>query len=86
MRLEAIRPRNPPPRNGDDDDDDERDGNTVPSGEGGFFSRAGRTLDHTTEAVGDTLSRTGQNVNRTVRRTGVKIQRFFTGGNSDDSR
>ena len=74
--------RNPPPRTGDEDDD-ERDGNASVSGEGGFFSRAGRTLDHTTEAVGDTLSRTGHNVDRTVRRTGTKIQRFFTGGNSD---
>ena len=80
--------RNPPPRNGgDDDDDDERnsDGAAPSSGEGGFFSRAGRTLDHTTEAVGDTLNRTGHAVDRTVRHTGTKIQRFFTGGNSDQN-
>ena len=79
--------QNPPPRNGGDDDDDERnsDGATPSSGEGGFFSRAGRTLDHTTEAVGDTLNRTGHAVDRTVRHTGTKIQRFFTGGNSDQN-
>lgn len=74
--------RNPPTRTADEDDD-ERDGDVPASGEGGFFSRAGRTLDHTTEAVGDTLSRTGHAVDRTARRTGTKIQRFFTGGNSD---
>lgn len=73
----------PPTRNGGDDDED-RDGNVAASSEGGFFSRAGRTLDHTTEAVGDTLNRTGHAVNRTVRHTGTKIQRFFTGGNNSD--
>ena len=76
--------RNPPPRNGDEDDD-ERDNDGSSSSEGGFFSRAGRTLDHTTETVGDTLNRTGHAVDRTMRHTGTKIQRFFTGGNSDGS-
>lgn len=79
--------RNPPPaRNGGDgdDDDEDRNGDAASSGEGGFFSRAGRTLDHTTESVGDTLSRTGHAVDRTMRHTGTKIQRFFTGGGGSD--
>ena len=64
----------PPP---DNEDDVRRDSSS--SNEGGFFSRAGRTLDHTTDAVGDSLSRTGQAVNRTMHHTSAKIQRFFTG-------
>ena len=75
----------PTPRRNDDDDDERRDPSSNPSNEGGFFSRAGRTLDHTTDAVGDSLSRTGHAVDRTVRRTGAKIQRFFTGNDSNQS-
>ena len=73
----------PPTRSGNDDGD--RDGNTSGPSEGGFFSRAGRTLDHTTETVGDSLNRTGHAVNRTMRHTGTKIQRFFTGGGNDSN-
>ncbi len=50
-----------------------------PPQEGGFFSRAGRTLDHTTDAVGDSVTRTGHAVNETMRHTGTRLQRFFTG-------
>ena len=67
----------PPPSNGAVDE--RREEPPASSNEGGFFSRAGRTLDHTTDAVGDTVNRTGQTVDRTMRRTGAKLQRFFTG-------
>ena len=77
----TVRTAPPPSR----DDYDRRDPSSS-SNEGGFFSRAGRTLDHTTEAVGDTVSRTGQAVDRTMRRTGTKLQRFFTGGEQDRDR
>ena len=56
----------------------------APPNEGGFFSRAGRTLDHTTDAVTDTVSRTGHTVDRTVRHTGTQLQRFFTGRGVSD--
>ncbi len=76
----TVRPV-PPPRN--DEETTARDRATAPD-EGGFFSRAGRTLDHTTDAVGDTVGRTGRAVDRTMRHTGEKLQRFFTGrGDSD---
>lgn len=70
----------PPPSR---EEEDRRD---TSSNEGGFFSRAGRTLDHTTNAVGDTVSRTGEAVDRTMRHTGAKLQRFFTGHDDDSSR
>ncbi len=63
-------PPPPPPRNDEE--------------EGGFFSRAGRTLDHTTDAVGDTFNRTSHAVDSTVRHTGEKLQRFFTGHRDSD--
>ena len=42
-------------------------------GDGGLFTRTGRTLDKTSHNVEDTL-----------RRTGSRVQRFFTGGRSDN--
>ena len=68
----TVRPVPPPP-------DERPDGSALAPGEGGFFSRAGRTLDHTTEVVGDSVSRTGRAVDQTMRHTGEKLQRFFTG-------
>ena len=67
-----------------DDSDDRRDSARSPN-EGGFFSRVGRTLDHTTDTVGDSVNRAGESVGHTVHRTGVKLQRFFTGRGDADS-
>ncbi len=53
-------------------------------GEGGLFTRTGRTLDRTSHTVGSTLDRTGQNVKSTLQRTGSRLQRFFTGRGVSD--
>lgn len=78
--YDTVRTRTPPTR---DEEYDRRESSQ--STQGGFFSRAGRTLDRTTDAVSDTVSRTGQAVDRTMRRTGTKLQRFFTGQGGQDS-
>lgn len=60
------------------------------NGEGGFFTRAGRTLDHAHDNVAHaidtahdnvahTLDTVHDNVDHTLRSTGAKVQRFFTG-------
>ncbi len=79
----TVRTNPPPSRNPEDDG---RGTSTQQTDEGGFFSRAGRTLDHTTDAVSDTVTRTGHAVDRTMRRTGAKLQRFFTGQSDQDQR
>ncbi len=48
-------------------------------GEGGFFTRAGRTLDHTNHRVAQSLDDTNNTVKRGFKRTGATIQRFFVG-------
>ncbi len=53
-------------------------------GEGGLFTRTGRTLDRTSHTVGNTLDRTGQSVKSTLQRTGSRLQRFFTGHGASD--
>ena len=53
-------------------------------GEGGLFTRTGRTLDRTSHTVGSTLDRTGQTVKSTLQRTGSRLQRFFTGHSGSD--
>ena len=78
----TLRP-DPPPRVSDDGDPRETS-SAASSDEGGFFSRAGRTLDHTTNVVGDTVTHAGQSVDRSVRHAGARVQRFFTGGDSSD--
>ena len=79
----TVRSDPPPARNSEDD---RRGTSASQASEGGFFSRAGRTLDHTTDTVGDTVSRTGHAVDRTMRHTGAKLQRFFTGQSDQDQR
>jgi hypothetical protein len=56
-----------------------------PEDGGGFFARAGRTLDHTTQSVNHSLDHAGQDVSNSVRRAGASIQRFFTGHSSLDN-
>jgi hypothetical protein len=57
---------------------------------GGFFARAGRTLDHTQDRVANSLGTASQKVvqgldtanqkvDHSLRATGAKLQRFFTG-------
>lgn len=53
-------------------------------GQGGFFTRAGRTLDHTNDRVAQSFYDTNDTVKRGFKRTGVTIQRFFTGRNNLD--
>ena len=48
-------------------------------GEGGFFTRAGRTLDHTNHRVAQSFYDTNDTVARSFKHTGATIQRFFTG-------
>ncbi len=45
----------------------------------GFFTRAGRTLDHTNHSVIRGVDQTNETVKRSLRRTGATIQRFFVG-------
>jgi hypothetical protein len=58
--------------------------------EGGFFTRAGRTLDHTQDNVARSIDTAHDNVARSIdtahakvehslRATGAKLERFFTG-------
>jgi hypothetical protein len=60
------------------------------SGAGGFFTRAGRTLDHTQDKVAHSIDTAHDNVARSIdetnakvqhsiRATGAKLDRFFTG-------
>ncbi len=50
-----------------------------PDDGGGFFTRTGRTLDHTSQAVTHSIDQAGRNVDHGVRRAGATVQRFFTG-------
>ena len=53
-------------------------------GEGGLFTRTGRTLDKTGQTVKSTLDKTGQTVKSTLQRTGSRLQHFFTGRGGSD--
>ena len=75
----TVQPGLPPPG----DEEDRRNAARSPS-EGGFFSRVGRTLDHTSGTVSDSVNRAGESVNHTVQRTGTTLQRFFTGRSNQD--
>ena len=55
------------------------DDTPVDHGEGGFFTRTGRTLDKTTHTVGEQFDKTGHVVGSQLRRAGATVQRFFTG-------
>ena len=50
-----------------------------PEQSGGFFTRAGRTLDHTSQTVNHSLDHAGQEVSQSARHVGASVQRFFTG-------
>ena len=50
-----------------------------PEQSGGFFTRAGRTLDHTSQTVNHSLDHAGQEVGQSARHVGATVQRFFTG-------
>lgn len=50
----------------------------------GFFTRAGRTIDHTNHTVARTVVQTNDTVKRSFKRTGATIQRFFTGRSDAD--
>ena len=45
----------------------------------GFFTRAGRTIDHTNHTVQRSIDQTNETVKRSLRHTGATIQRFFVG-------
>ncbi len=55
-----------------------------PDDGGGFFTRTGRTLDHTSHTVTRSIDNAGHTVNDNLRRTGAKLQRFFTGRSDHD--